>query len=52
MRALAQAKRLPDLCETFEIHENRKVISVPATVSSAKLEALVKEARFSIIDNL
>lgn len=48
----AVVKRLPDLCETFEVHQKRKVISVPATVSKAKLEALVKEARFSVIDNL
>ena len=45
----AVAKRLPDLCQKFELHENRKVISIPTTVPIAKLKALVEEAKTSLL---
>ena len=47
----AVANQLPNICEKFEVHEDRRVISVPSNTSKKKLEALVREVKYSFFNN-
>lgn len=43
----AVSNLLPNMCKSYEIHQENNVICVPATMSKAKLNALVQRARTS-----
>jgi 3'-phosphoadenosine 5'-phosphosulfate sulfotransferase (PAPS reductase)/FAD synthetase len=45
----AVAELLPEVCDNFELHDNKNVICVPANMSGTKLKALVNRARYTLI---
>jgi len=45
----AVARLLPDVCDTFELHESQKVICVPVNVSKTKLNSLARTARANLM---
>jgi 3'-phosphoadenosine 5'-phosphosulfate sulfotransferase (PAPS reductase)/FAD synthetase len=45
----AVAALLPDICDHFELHVDKKVICVPADLSRTKLRALANRARYTLI---
>jgi len=46
----AVARLLPNLCDTFELHDNQNIICVPNNISRVKLNELVKRARANLIN--
>jgi 3'-phosphoadenosine 5'-phosphosulfate sulfotransferase (PAPS reductase)/FAD synthetase len=45
----AVAQLLPEMCESFELHDGKNEICVPANMTATKLKVLVDRARYKLV---